>query len=57
MDNIEDKVVHKKIGRNTSITVKEIMDLMEKYKKEYPDREIFFDGDEFAICSRKKEKT
>lgn len=56
MDNLEDKVVHKKIGRNTSMTVKEIMDLMEKYKREYPDREIFFDGDEFAICSRKKEK-
>lgn len=55
MDQIDDKIVHKKIGRNTSLTVKEIMELVEKYKNEYPDREVFFDGDEFAICSRRKE--
>ena len=55
MDSIDDKIVHKKIGRNTQLTVKEIMELVEKYKREYPDREVFFDGDEFAICSRKKE--
>jgi hypothetical protein len=53
MDSLEDKIVHRKIGRNSNLTVKQIMDMIEEVKKQYPEREVFFDGDEFAICSRK----
>ncbi|MCL6002811.1 MAG: hypothetical protein M0Z77_10520 [Thermoplasmatales archaeon] len=56
MDSLEDKIVHRKIGRNTNLTVKEILDMVEEVRKQYPEREVFFDGDEFAICSRKKRK-
>ncbi|MCL5681069.1 MAG: hypothetical protein M1515_03355 [Candidatus Thermoplasmatota archaeon] len=54
MDSLEDKIVHRKIGRNTNLTVKEIMDMVDEVKRDFPDREVFFDGDEFAICSRKR---
>ncbi len=54
MDSLGDKIVHRKIGRNTNLTVKEIMDMVDEVKRDFPDREVFFDGDEFAICSRKK---
>jgi hypothetical protein len=56
MDSLEDKIVHRKISRNTNMTVKEILELVEEIKRQYPEREVFFDGDEFAICSRKKKK-
>lgn len=54
MDSLEDKIVHRKIGRNTNLTVRQIMDMVEEVREQYPEREVFFDGDEFAICSRKK---
>lgn len=51
-----DKEVHKKIDRNDdSISISDIQDMIDEIQKKYPDREVFFDGDEFAICSRKKE--
>lgn len=53
MDSLEDKIVHRKIGRNSNLTVKQIMDMIDEVRKEYPEREVFFDGDEFAICSRR----
>ena len=30
--------------------------MVEEVRKQYPEREVFFDGDEFAICSRKKKQ-
>ncbi|MFO7792377.1 MAG: hypothetical protein R6W73_05260 [Candidatus Saliniplasma sp.] len=51
-----DKKIHKKIDRHDeSITLADIEEMIEKIQMENPDREVFFDGDEFAICSRKKE--
>ena len=51
-----DKKIHKKIDRHDdSITLSDIQDMIEEIQEEHPDREVFFDGDEFAICSRKKE--
>ncbi|MFO7992427.1 MAG: hypothetical protein R6U61_09110 [Thermoplasmata archaeon] len=50
-----DKIIHKKIDRNdNSITLTDIQELIDEIQKEHPDREVFFDGDEFAICSSKK---
>ncbi|MFW6142308.1 MAG: hypothetical protein ACOC53_07095 [Candidatus Saliniplasma sp.] len=51
-----DKKIHKKIDRqDESITLADIEDMIDKIQSKNPDREVFFDGDEFAICSRKKE--
>jgi len=52
-----DKKIHKKIDRDDeSITISDIQDLIDEIQKENPDRDVFFDGDEFAICSRKKKE-
>ncbi len=51
-----DKKIHKKIDKdNESLTIDDIQKLIKKIQEENPDREVFFDGDEYAICSRKKE--
>lgn len=38
------------------ITISELIDLINYYKKQNPDKEIFFDGDSYSICMRNKEK-
>jgi len=51
-----DKKIHKKIDKNDeSLTIEDIQTMIKKIQEENPDREVFFDGDEYAICSRKKE--
>ncbi|MBS3816174.1 MAG: hypothetical protein KGY76_01265 [Candidatus Thermoplasmatota archaeon] len=51
-----DKIIHKKIDKqDESVTITDIQEMMEEIQEENPDREVFFDGDEYAICSRKKE--
>jgi hypothetical protein len=40
--------------KNSDITVSEIMNKMDRYRKKHPHREVFFDGDEFAICYIRK---
>ncbi|MBS3780982.1 MAG: hypothetical protein V5A66_01665 [Candidatus Thermoplasmatota archaeon] len=51
-----DKKIHKKIDKNDeSLTIDDIQKMIKKIQEENPDREVFFDGDEYAICSRKKE--
>ncbi len=50
------KKIHKKIDRHDeSVTLTDIEQMIDRIQRENPDREVFFDGDEFAICSRKKE--
>ncbi len=52
-----DKRIHKRIDRNDDeITLEDIQKMINDLQEEYPDREVFFDGDEFAICSRKKDR-
>lgn len=51
-----DKKIHKKIDKNDeSLTIDDIQKMIKRIQEENPDREVFFDGDEYAICSRKKE--
>lgn len=50
-----DKTVHLKIDPNDlSITLEYVLDQISELRKKHPDREIFFDGDEYSICSRPK---
>jgi len=49
------KKVHVKIEPgDRSITLKDIVRMIEDIQKKNPELEVFFDGDEFAICSRPK---
>ena len=48
------KKVHLKV--DDKLTLQELLTKIEAYQKAHPDREVFFDGDEFAICSRPKPK-
>ncbi len=52
--NPDDKTVHLRIKDNPDITVEEVYRLMEELRRKYPEREIFYDGDLQAICSRPK---
>lgn len=47
-------VVVFKPKKNSDITVSEIMKKIERYRKKHPQRDVFFDGDEFAICYIRK---
>jgi len=48
-DNDVEKKIHRKVDDN--ITLREVLEMIEEIQKENPDREVFFDGDEQAICS------
>jgi hypothetical protein len=39
-----------------SITLKDIMQRIQALQREYPNLDIFFDGDEYAVAARPKEK-
>ncbi len=51
---MEEKIVHLRLSEHPEITVGELYEIMMELAKKYPDREVFFDGDEQAICSRPK---
>ena len=37
---------------NPQLTLREVYDKISEIQQENPDLDVFFDGDEFAICSR-----
>jgi hypothetical protein len=39
---------------NTQVTLREVHDKIRQIQKEHPDLDVFWDGDEYAICSREK---
>ncbi len=50
-----DKEVHLKIDKaDKSMTLRKVMETIQQLQEENPELEIFFDGDEYAICSRPK---
>ena len=49
-----DKIVHLRLSEHPEITIGEVVEIIQELAKKYPDREIFLDGDENAICSRPK---
>jgi hypothetical protein len=49
------KEVHRRLGPG-SATLQEILDTVEELQRLHPDREVFYDGDEGAICSRPRRK-
>lgn len=36
--------------KNTDMTIRQFMVRMDRYRSKHPNRDVFFDGDEWAIC-------
>ena len=49
------KRVWVRIDRNDpQLTLRDVAERIKQLQREHPDLDVFFDGDEFAICSRPK---
>jgi len=52
------KRVWVRIDRNDpQLTLRDVAERIKQLQREHPDLDVFFDGDEFAICSRPKGET
>ncbi|MHB1434634.1 MAG: hypothetical protein ACYCPN_00325 [Thermoplasmata archaeon] len=50
-----EKTIHQRIDPNDeSTTLEDVLTKISELQRKHPDREVFFDGDEYAICSRPK---
>ena len=50
-----EKTVHLRIDPNDeTTTIEDVLTKIRELQLKHPDREVFFDGDEYAICSRPK---
>ncbi len=50
-----EKTVHQRIDPNDeNTTLEDVLARISELQRRHPDREVFFDGDEYAICSRPK---
>ena len=50
-----DKIIHLKVDKNDrSISLRDVIEKISEIQAQHPDREVFWDGDENAICSREK---
>jgi hypothetical protein len=39
---------------NPQLTLRDVFEKIQEIQRDNPDLDVFFDGDEFAICSRPK---
>ncbi len=44
--------VHVRIDRNSDLTLREVLKKIQEIQAENPELDVFFDGDQYAICSR-----
>ncbi|HZY70064.1 MAG TPA: hypothetical protein VFF67_03690 [Thermoplasmata archaeon] len=48
-----EKTIHLRIDPNDeNTTLEDVLTKISELQRKHPDREVFFDGDEYAICSR-----
>jgi len=52
----EKRIILRIDPNDESITLKDIMQRIQDIQRQRPDLDVFFDGDEYAVCSRPKEK-
>ena len=52
----EKRIVMRIDPNDESISLKDIMQRIQQIQRQNPDLDVFFDGDEYAVCSRPKEK-
>jgi hypothetical protein len=47
-----------KIKRDgTELSLREVLDKIKELQDQLPDEDVFFDGDEYAICARPRKAT
>lgn len=46
-------IVHK-FEKGSSTTINDVIKYMDEYRKHHPERQVFFDGDMYAVCYVKK---
>ncbi|MFQ5884752.1 MAG: hypothetical protein ACE5IO_06595 [Thermoplasmata archaeon] len=51
------KVLFKIDRGDDSITLRDVLDKIQELQRKNPDQDVFFDGDEYAVCSRPKRKS
>lgn len=51
------KVLYKIDRGDDTVTLRDVLDKIQELKEKNPDLDIFFDGDEYAVCSRPKRKS
>ena len=51
-----EKQIHVKIDKNSKLTLKDVLKKIKEIQSSHPDLDVFFDGDEYAICSRPRKK-
>ena len=53
----EEKHIILRIDPNDeSITLKDVMARIQELQRQHPDLDVFWDGDEYAVCSRPKKQ-
>jgi hypothetical protein len=50
--NKNEKKIHVKIKKGSKLTLKDVLKKIKEIQASNPDLDVFFDGDEYAICSR-----
>jgi len=51
-----EKRVHLRIDKDdASVTLKDVLDRIAEIQRKHPELDVFFDGDEYAICSRPRQ--
>jgi len=49
---MQKRVIVKIKKDNTELSLREVLEKIKEIQDQHPDLDIFFDGDEYAICSR-----
>lgn len=50
------KQVHVKIDKDSGLTLRDVLKKIREIQSVHPDLDVFFDGNEYAICSRPRKK-
>lgn len=54
---MEKKILYRVDKTDDSVTLRDVLDKIEELQAKNPDQDVFFDGDEYAVCSRPKRKS
>lgn len=51
------KRIHVVLDKSTEMSLTDVLEKIKTLQAENPDLDVFFDGDEYAICSRPRKHT
>jgi len=51
-----EKTIHIKLDQMSELSLAEVLDKIRELQDKNPDMDVFFDGDEYAICSRPRQQ-